>query len=92
MGKEGDVAIGISTSGKSENVILALKKAKKLKLKTICFCGRYKKLITDFSDDIISIPAKNTARIQEMHITVGQMLCNAIEKDLGLSNYVEIEK
>ncbi|MDC3091840.1 SIS domain-containing protein [Rickettsiales bacterium] len=87
----GDVALGITTSGQSENIIIALKQAKKMKLSTIAFCGKNVKLLDKITDQILSIPATNTSRIQEMHITVGQMLCNAIEHDLKLSTFVNSE-
>ena len=92
LGNEGDVALGITTSGRSENVILGLKKSKKCGMQTICFCGKDKELLEKITDTIISIPAVNTSRIQEMHITIGQMLCNAIEKGLKLSEFVKSEK
>ena len=92
IGNKEDVAIGISTSGKSKNVILALKKSKEVKMKTISFCGKYVKEVEEFSDEIISIPAINTSRIQEMHITIGQMLCNAIEESMKLAPFVVSEK
>ncbi len=87
----GDVALGITTSGQSENIIIALKQAKKMKLSTIAFCGKNIKLLDKITDQILSIPATNTSRIQEMHITIGQMLCNAIEHDLKLSTFVKSE-
>ena len=92
LGNPGDVAIGISTSGKSKNIIVGLKKAQEIGLKTICFTGKYTKNLKNICSSVISIPAKNTSRIQEMHIFIGQMLCNAIEKGLNLSDYVESEK
>ena len=92
LGNEGDVAIGISTSGKSQNVINAFKSAKKKNMKCIAFTGKNISNVEKFCDSIISIPAKNTSRIQEMHITIGQMLCNAIEYKLGLSELVDEEK
>ena len=91
IGNAGDVAIGITTSGNSENVLEGLKQSKKMKLKTIALCGQNTKKLEKLSDEIISIPAKNTSRIQEMHIMIGQMICNAIEKDLNLSKYVKSE-
>ena len=92
LGNPGDVAIGISTSGKSKNIIVGLKKAQEIGLKTICFTGKHTKNLKNICSSVISIPAKNTSRIQEMHIFIGQMLCNAIEKGLNLSDYVESEK
>ena len=92
LGKVGDVAIAISTSGKSPNIIEGLRKSKAMNLKTICFTGSNIENISALSDEIIAIPTKTTSRIQEMHILLGQMLCNAIESKLGLADFVEIEK
>ena len=92
LGMTGDVAIGISTSGKSKNVIKGLEYAKKNRMKSIIFTGRNIKLAEKITDEIISIPAKNTSRIQEAHILLGQMLCNALEYKLGLAKLVKEEK
>ena len=92
VGEKGDVAIGISTSGKSINVIEGLKSAKKKNIKCVIFTGNNSKGFSNYCDCIISIPAKNTSRIQEMHITIGQMLCNAIEYKLKLAPLVIEEK
>ena len=91
LGQKDDVVIGISTSGKSKNVIRALKFAKENQMKTIIFTGRNTELVKKFTDEIISVPAKNTSRIQEAHILIGQMLCNALEYKLGLSELVKEE-
>ena len=56
------------------------------------FTGNYTNLFSDFCDEIISVPARNTSRIQEMHILIGQMLCNALEYKLGYSHLVKEEK
>ena len=92
IGNSGDVAIGISTSGRSQNVINGLKIAKEKSLKSIAFTGNYTKDLDKFCDQVISIPAKNTSRIQELHIMYGQMLCNAIEYKLGLAPLVKEEE
>ena len=68
LGEKDDVAIGITTSGKSKNVINAIKTAKKKGLKCVVFTGNYTHLVSGFCDEIISVPALNTSRIQEMHI------------------------
>ena len=90
--KKGDVAIGISTSGKSKNVINALKYSYDNGIKTVLFTGKTTKFAEKITNEIISIPAKNTSRIQEAHILIGQMLCNALEFKLGLSSLVAEEK
>ena len=92
VGNPGDVSIGITTSGESENILLGIKKSKEMRLKTIAFTGHNVTNLNNICDAIISIPAKNTSRVQEMHITVGQMLCNALEYKLGLSKLVKEEK
>jgi len=80
----GDVAIGISTSGNSENVIRGLKAAKQIGATTAALGGGDGGRMKDFVDNIIIVPSRVTARIQEMHIIIGHMLCGAIERELGL--------
>jgi len=82
LGKTGDVLIGISTSGNSENVLAAVKQAKYRDLSTIVFTGRSGGKINGISDVTINIPSEDTQRIQEAHIMVGQILCGLIEDDL----------
>ena len=69
-----------------------MKIAKEKSLKSIAFTGNYTKDLDKFCDQVISIPAKNTSRIQELHIMYGQMLCNAIEYKLGLAPLVKEEE
>ncbi|MTI11067.1 D-sedoheptulose 7-phosphate isomerase [Curvivirga aplysinae] len=84
IGKPGDIAIGISTSGKSENVNRALIAAKKMGIQPMGLSGRDGGAMIDLCDPCIIVPSQVTARIQEMHITLGQMLCGALEIELGL--------
>lgn len=84
LGKPGDVAIGISTSGNSENVIRALAAAKELGILPAAFGGRDGGRMKGLADPFLIVPSATTARIQEMHITLGQMLCGALELELGL--------
>lgn len=84
LGRPGDVAIAISTSGKSPNVIVALKQAKAMRLVTAALGGKGGGDMTDLADHLLAVPSDITARIQEMHITLGQMLCGALEIELGL--------
>ena len=79
LGEEGDVLIGISTSGNSENVINALKQAKYKNLKTIAFAGKTGGSLDGIADITIKVPSDNTQRIQESHIMIGQILCSLIE-------------
>jgi len=86
LGKPGDVAIGISTSGKSANVIAGLKKARSLTLVTAALTGQGGGELSSLADHLLAVPSTTTARIQEMHITVGQMLCGALEIELGFAS------
>ncbi len=85
LGKLGDVAIALSTSGKSPNVIAALRQARAMKLITAAFGGKGGGDMNGLADHLLVIPSDTTARIQEMHITLGQMLCGALEVELGLA-------
>jgi D-sedoheptulose 7-phosphate isomerase len=85
LGKPGDVAIAISTSGKSPNVLAALKQARAMKLVTAAFGGQGGGAMAGLADHLLAVPSTTTARIQEMHITLGQMLCGAVEIELGLA-------
>ena len=84
LGRAGDVAIGISTSGKSRNVILALEAAREMGIAATGFTGGDGGDMTGLADPLLTVPSTTTARIQEMHITLGQMLCGALEHELGL--------
>ncbi|MFQ5765495.1 MAG: SIS domain-containing protein, partial [Rhodospirillales bacterium] len=84
LGRPGDVAIGISTSGESENVIRGLEKAKALGVHAAGFGGKGGGRMKGLADPLLVVPSDTTARIQEMHITLGQMLCGALERELGL--------
>ena len=82
--KPGDLAIGISTSGNSDNVIMGLKQARKMGALAAGLGGKDGGKMASVADPYLLIPADTTARIQEMHITLGQMLCGALEIKLGL--------
>ncbi len=85
LGRAGDIAIGISTSGRSANVVNALKTAKAKGLIAAALGGGNGGDLVGLADPLLIIPSTTTARIQEMHIAVGQMLCGAIEIELGLA-------
>ena len=78
----GDIAIGISTSGNSLNVINGLIKAKELGAITIGFTGLKENKIETIVDFSLKIPSNDTPRIQEAHITVGHIICYLVEKEL----------
>jgi D-sedoheptulose 7-phosphate isomerase len=84
VGRPGDVAIGISTSGNSENVIRALETARRMGLVAAALGGGDGGRLKGIADPLLVVPSATTARIQEMHITLGQMLCGALELELGL--------
>lgn len=84
LGSKGDVLIGISTSGNSINVLNALKSAKNIGINTIGLLGNGGGKAKKIVDNSIIIPSKTTARIQEMHILVGHILCDLIEDGLNL--------
>ena len=84
LARPGDLAIGISTSGESENVIRGLKKASDLGCVTAGFGGKDGGRMAKFANPYLVVPSMTTARIQEMHITLGQMLCGALELELGM--------
>ena len=80
--EEGDIAIGISTSGNSPNVIKGLIKAKEKGAITVGFTGQKQNKIEEIVDLCLKIPSSDTPRIQEGHITVGHIICYLVEKEL----------
>ena len=86
LGKKGDVALGITTSGSSGNVLKALRAAKKLGMTTIALTGEGWKAAS-LADIALQIPSRSTPRIQEAHIAVGHILCDLTDmilfKDVG---------
>jgi D-sedoheptulose 7-phosphate isomerase len=82
LGKKGDIAMAISTSGNSKNVIDAVKIAKKMRLVTIGLSGGNGGTLSRLVDIPIVVPSKNTPRIQESHITIGHAICEIVEEAL----------
>jgi len=82
LGKKGDVALGISTSGNSKNVIEAFKTAKALGMKTIALSGGDGGKMKNEADISIVVGTKDTPRIQESHIMIGHIICGLIEREL----------
>ena len=83
LGRPGDVAIAISTSGNSPNIIEGVKAARKGYLKTIGLSGKDGGLLATEADVVITIASTSTARIQECHITIGHLLCELTEEALA---------
>jgi D-sedoheptulose 7-phosphate isomerase len=79
LAQPGDLFIGISTSGNSQGILNALKSAKKLNCKTLGLSGRDGGKMNDLCDLNIIVPTDVTARIQEMHILIGHILCKAVD-------------
>ena len=84
LGRTGDVAIGITTSGRSRNVIRGLEQARTQGLTAAAFSGHDGGELAGLADPLLIVPARVTARIQEMHITLGHVLCDGLERGLGL--------
>ena len=85
LGRRGDVAIGITTSGRSPNVLAGLEAARAAGITAAAFTGRGGGTVATLADPCLIVPSDTTARIQEMHITLGQMLCGAVEHVLGIA-------
>ena len=82
----GDVVVGISTSGNSKNVCLALEKAREIGAYTVAFTGKNGGGLARVADETLQIPSSETPRIQEGHILCGHMLCDYIEQSLDQSD------
>lgn len=82
VGNEGDILYAISTSGKSKNVIAALKAAKLLNIKTIGITGSEGSSFKELCNSTINVPATRPDRIQEMHIAIGHIICEILESEL----------
>ena len=81
LGKEGDLLVGISTSGNSPNVVCALEAARAKGLVTVAFTGAGGGQLATRADHLLAIASRDTGRIQEAHILAGHMLCDWIELD-----------
>lgn len=82
MGKEGDVLIGISTSGNSENIIKAIKVANERGMVTVGLTGEGGGEMKDVCQYLIAVSSKDTPRIQECHILIGHIICELVESGL----------
>ncbi|MDA7842780.1 D-sedoheptulose 7-phosphate isomerase [Methylophilaceae bacterium] len=84
LGIKGDVLVGITTSGNSKNVLKTFEVAKNKGVRTIGLLGNGGGVAKDLVDESIIVSSNNTARIQEMHILIGHILCDLIEEGLDL--------
>ncbi len=91
LGKKGDIAWGLSTSGNSTNVIQAVKTARKMGIFTIGMTGRGGEL-AECADLVFSVDSDTTARVQETHITLGHILCELLERKLYPDEFEKLRK
>jgi D-sedoheptulose 7-phosphate isomerase len=84
LGSKGDILVGISTSGNSKNVLNAFEVANQKGMMTISFLGKGGGKASNLVKHSIIVPSESTARIQEMHILIGHILCDLIEEGLKL--------
>lgn len=80
LAQPGDVLIAITTSGKSQNVLRAVEKAKERGCKIIALVGASSETLASLCDVVVSIPASRTSRIQEAHITIGHLWCEIVDQ------------
>jgi D-sedoheptulose 7-phosphate isomerase len=78
--RPGDVAVAITTSGTSKNVLAAARLREQLKIKLIALTGENGATLAPFADCVIAVPSRDTPRIQEAHITIGHVLCAFVEQ------------
>lgn len=86
LGQEGDVVLGISTSGNSPNVLNAVRKAAEIGMKTVGFTGQDGGKLKECVDVCFRVPSQSTPHIQEVHIAVAHALCEVIEEALCQEN------
>jgi D-sedoheptulose 7-phosphate isomerase len=80
--EEGDVLVGLSTSGNSKNIVNAFVSAREKKVITVGFTGTNGGQMNDISDYLINVPSNDTPRIQESHIMIGHIICELVEANL----------
>ena len=78
-GRQGDVLVAISTSGKSRNIVNALKKAKSIGMTTVGLTGQEANNMSGLCDHLICVPSVSVPRIQESHILIGHIICESVE-------------
>jgi D-sedoheptulose 7-phosphate isomerase len=91
LGKEGDCLIAITTSGNSENIILAMRAAKDMGIKVFGFLGSGGGRAAQFCDEYFLVPSNDTGRVQEAHITAGHALMEYIEDGLIHDGYLNLQ-
>jgi D-sedoheptulose 7-phosphate isomerase len=89
FGEAGDIAIGISTSGNSANVVTGLEVARANGLRTVGFTGEDGGRMVNLAEFLFRVPSKKTPRIQETHIVLGHLLCELVDRSLFPEAYAE---
>lgn len=84
LGSKGDILVAITTSGESQNIKQVLIEAQKMEIKSIGLLGKTGGKCKNYADISIIVPSNSTARIQEVHILIEHLLCELVEKKLGL--------
>jgi D-sedoheptulose 7-phosphate isomerase len=82
LGRAGDVLVGISTSGRSPNVLAALEAARALDMVTVGFTGRDGNAMASLSDHMLRAPSSSTPLIQQVHITAAHIICQIVEAEI----------
>ena len=85
LGKAGDIAVYLSTSGRSENILQAMRIGKMIGITNIAFTGQVTRYMQEWADYYIAIPSTSTPQIQEGHLMLGHILCDYIESKLESS-------
>jgi D-sedoheptulose 7-phosphate isomerase len=80
--RPGDVAVALSTSGRSKNVLAAARLGRDLKIKVVALTGANGSAVAPFADCVIAVPSTDTPRIQEAHILIGHVLCEWVERSI----------
>jgi D-sedoheptulose 7-phosphate isomerase len=92
IGKKGDILVGLSTSGNSENIIQAFISARENGITTVAFTGESGGKLKKLSDFIVPVPSKQIPRIQEIHLLIGHIICETVESKLFQKPESELKK
>ncbi|RDI45138.1 D-sedoheptulose 7-phosphate isomerase [Aquicella lusitana] len=92
LGQAGDILVGISTSGKSPNILRALEIARTREMITIGFTGKQAPMMDECCDHVLNVPSDETPKIQECHIMVGHIVCAIIEDKLFGAQYDPLQQ
>ncbi len=83
LARPGDVAVGITTSGRSPNVVRALARARTLGCVTVALCGAHTRALRRVARHLVAVPSRDTQRIQEAHALLGHIFCELVEQQLS---------